>query len=433
VAQGSISGVEEIEQVKRKVKVVRFMVTEVDTRSDIIIPAVEELLSSKLKLDVGLFLPNVKISTDAEQANYVIEKLIDEMDYANEVADSLEENATSYFADDVSKKIVHSGIKCFVQPAPDLATAMKRAIDQFQALGIGGDRIIPLSVVSPTARDTNIVQSEGQGFAMLSTLQRRIMDTGASSCMTGNRGRLSNIIPSNVTIHGFNNAIEKAAAEGLNDDGIRELLIESMGNVTLASASEYTRVGGATVLFAEDGYVLQLDPTELLEFKKVISKCKKFIELEVVDNIYEIKSNYMHNDVSTSRVLGWGDYIESYVNDSFNEQDKHSAMSASTYFNGKVNFNGIDELILYMQFGGFSTEQLKNIINYDMIRGMHPSITLAALREYERVHGSNPALLQKSMAKNIPPSPRYDKGPVRKWEIGEKNTDRYILWEIQCP
>jgi hypothetical protein len=223
-----------------------------------------------------------------------------------------------------------------------------------------------------------------------------------------------------VTIHGFNNTIEKAAAEGLNDDGIRELLIESMGNVTLASASEYTRVGGATVLFAEDGYVLQLDPTELLEFKKVISKCKKFIELEVVNNIYEIKRNYMHNDVSPSRVLGWGDYIESYVNDSFNEQDKHSAMSASTYFNGKVNFNGIDELILYMQFGGFSTEQLKNIINYDMIRGMHPSITLAALREYERVHGSNPALLQKSMAKNIPPSPRYDKGLVKKWEIGEK-------------
>jgi hypothetical protein len=80
--------------------------------------------------------------------------------------------------------------------------------------------------------------------------------------MSGNSDRLSNTMPTNIRVKGFNDTSSPAATLGLNSDSRPELYIPNMpSDLVLLCAADYTQQG-ATILFPNEGFVLALSSAE---------------------------------------------------------------------------------------------------------------------------------------------------------------------------
>jgi hypothetical protein len=208
------------------------------------------------------------------------------------------------------------------------------------------------------------------------------VDSGCSHSMSGVPDRLTNISNdnNNITITGFNGSNSKVDIVGLNEDNISEFYVSNMPNyLVLLCAQAYAKKYGAVVLLENEGYIIEIPVEHRKEFVKFILDNYEVIKnLIVVKNTYEVVENHeLEND------LGGSDDIRSYG------VDNYALFNKVKYFNTKINFSNVEELVTAYLLCGFTISDMLNSIKHNTVNGLHPSINEKALHSYAYKWGAS--------------------------------------------
>lgn len=202
-------------------------------------------------------------------------------------------------------------------------------------------------------------------------------DSAASSNMSGLKTRLKNVdwnLSSGVMIKAYNGTRNKAGAIGENSDGLREYHVPGMpDDLVLLCAQMYVAKHGAAVLFEEDGEVLDLNETELREFRAYVHKLKSAKKLKVVNRTYEV--------VEDEHAL------------SASVEEAHSS-TATRYFNTKVNVSNNEQRVLTMLLTGLSFADLYSMVTNKSVGGLPPDLTKTALNRFAHKYGRTPDIVR---------------------------------------
>jgi hypothetical protein len=248
------------------------------------------------------------------------------------------------------------------------------------------------------------------------------MDSACSLSVSGRKGRLAKtaapLVP--TVFKGYDGSLQQASEEGVNPDGHREMYISRMpSNLVLLCANNYAK-GGAVVLLGDEGMVLRLNEAELKEFRQLVDKFSITHHLKVVNNTYEVKQEQkwaMSVEVEDELSAVHGCYglaftVSDYFIESLRERGSiamEEVCPATTYFNGKVNFNSVDEMILVHLLSGYTIPHLKWAVRRGTLLGLHPDITTERLSRYERLYGRTPDMVQISSRGNLPNVKAYER------------------------
>jgi len=194
--------------------------------------------------------------------------------------------------------------------------------------------------------------------------------------MSGNSDRLSNTMPTNIRVKGFNDTSSPAATLGLNSDSRPELYIPNMpSDLVLLCAADYTQQG-ATILFPNEGFVLALSSAEQQYLHSYIKDKPILKELTVRNNTYEVV------DAPPSSSLPTPPLQQAY------------ASTATRYFNSKINVSTVEERILATLLSGLTFKDLLTMTTNASVLGMPRDITPQSLHRFENKYGRTPDILQ---------------------------------------
>lgn len=204
-------------------------------------------------------------------------------------------------------------------------------------------------------------------------------DTACSRNMSGVPGRLLSQSSANVSVQGFNGALERVDAVGANEDNRMEYFLSSMPrNLVLLSGQEYAKAGAA-VLFPEDGRVVRLSAEEQTALREFLRPFPTVKDLIVKNRTYEVCAAA---DVAAAACAA--------------DECPESALSstATRFFNSKVNVSNQQERVLAHLLTGMSFKDTYSAVRHGSIAGLPRDLTLQALNNYEHNFGTNPPVLQ---------------------------------------
>ena len=197
-----------------------------------------------------------------------------------------------------------------------------------------------------------------------------------------------------IVVSGFNNTRETVNHKGVNRDGKDTLCIPGMGETDLLCANDYAK-GGGIWLNENGGRVIQFkDPEEKCKFEKYIEDINSTtMTLKVHNRVYIVDKRESTIKPQMKKKVTVANLSLSDSEDFMNEL----ANPATHFFNGRVGFDSVDDRVLGYIMMGMSLKTLRmGIGNGDKreILGIHPAITLKAIRQFEKKHGRSPDILQ---------------------------------------
>jgi len=138
--------------------------------------------------------------------------------------------------------------------------------------------------------------------------------------MSGNSARLSNTMPTTISVKGFNDTSASIVTPGLNSISPICPPISSV----LLCAADYTQQG-ATILLPNEGFVLVLSSSEQ-EYLRSYAQNKPILKkLNVRNNTYEVGAP---------------------PSSSISPPQHAYASTATRYFNSKINVSTVEERII---------------------------------------------------------------------------------------
>ena len=232
------------------------------------------------------------------------------------------------------------------------------------------------------------------------------LDSGAGRTMSGNMDRLSQLRPTNVKITGFNSSASQASIKGINADGIEELYVPDMPNDRiLLSLCDYTKGGRTALLGEHGGAILHIAEADLAALR---AKNAAILEVGVNNGVYHVLRGHVDQ---TSPDFSFN--VDSYIDESdvilYDQDDVElevfaveavtnlECYYAAKYFNSKVHYDTIDELILGHIASGFPIPTLKQLVKSGSMTGLDPTLTVKAIDRYIKRHGSTPDIVKKSL------------------------------------
>jgi len=264
------------------------------------------------------------------------------------------------------------------------------------------------------------------------------MDSGCSQTMTGDESILVDVhsMKNTKEIVGFNNSNSVAVKSGLNQDGMDTLVVPGMPkDRDLLSAWQYTKEG-VIVFFSHGGYVVKMTKEQQKNFEEFLMSCdiSMWLKLKnrtfVVDyrlgskNVSESERGYIAGidncvdeelvtDVLDQDGVGVDESYQGYLANlcaEFPEVGSRiveieyrdlrladvSAFVADVFFNGRVNYTTVDDMIMGYMLSGFTPRGLRSAVKNKSVGGMNPKITVEALNHFEREHGRSPDFFQMS-------------------------------------
>lgn len=214
---------------------------------------------------------------------------------------------------------------------------------------------------------------------------RRILDSGASHSMSGDKRRTKFIEKIDMSIRGFDGNTAPAESYGLNEDGFREIYVPSIPeDIVLLCLYDYAS-HGCVYLTQEGGRVIELTPQQRVALEELLDTYPTAHTLHVEHGVYVMDDK--HDEVQARHAA-----IE--LESAF---WSGVAMRAGIYFNGRVNFNSVSDRILGLLMSGLSFGAIRHAVLNQSIGGVHPSITKQALARFERDHGRSPDIVQKAL------------------------------------
>lgn len=240
-------------------------------------------------------------------------------------------------------------------------------------------------------------------IAMSSALNNLIekFDTACSRSISGNPGRIKAVdVGHNILISGFNNSTSEVTAVGINNDSKTEYYVTGMpDNLALLCANDYVE-GGAAILFHNDGVVIELSPSEMVELREFIEEYTVVKRLVVNNRTYEVARD-VENDI---------------------------AYASSSFFNTKVNTNSSDELVTSTLMMGIPLPALQNAIRNGTITGFHPKLTTQRLSNFEAKWGRSPDVVQMA----YPNKKGNEKGYMTKPHVYTYVGERVEMDFMEC-
>ena len=203
------------------------------------------------------------------------------------------------------------------------------------------------------------------------------MDSACSHTVSGDPGRLhdARAPDRNIGIVGFDKSRQTAELIGSNEFEHKELFVRQMPKDLVLHCMWDFAKGGAVVVTGKGGLVLKLDDDDLQSLLEWCEQKEKVVRLTVRNRTYEIL-----RDATVSVNAATVEETDIY-------HIYESAFTASTYFNGKINMNTADEVILSNLLCGHTLRNLKHIVKHRTVTGLHPSVTLENLTRFERQFG----------------------------------------------
>ena len=250
------------------------------------------------------------------------------------------------------------------------------------------------------------------------------MDSACSRNMTGAAGRLQHLQETSrrFRVQGFNGSIETGHLEGINPDGKREILLETMpDNLALLCAQDYAQ-GGAVILFSDKGYVLRLEGQQLSLLRDYIEQLTIAYRLKVVNHTYEMVRDGPEDglliddwDTGVKETSFMLEDVESYYCEcdfcKDVEEHQHTLVegtvrldshAASVFFNGGASYSTADDYIFALMLQGFSMEQLQKNIGGGIVSGVDGRfLTKENLVSFEKRHGRTPDVVQQSLTSRL--------------------------------
>ena len=85
------------------------------------------------------------------------------------------------------------------------------------------------------------------------------------------------------------------------------------------------------------------------------------------------------------------------------------ANMADVYFNGRVNYTTVDQMIMGYILSGFTMASLRLALSKQSVLGLNPKLTVGALRKFESNHGRSPDVVQMANYDHQPHQGTYEK------------------------
>lgn len=203
------------------------------------------------------------------------------------------------------------------------------------------------------------------------------MDSACSHTVSGDPDRLHDASAPDRTIGivGFDKSRQTAELIGKNEFEHKELFVRQMPTDLVLHCMWDFAKGGAVVVTREGGVVLKLDDEDLQSLLEWCEQKEKVVRLTVRNRTYEI----LRDEMASVHA------VEIEESDIYHIYE--SAFTASTYFNGKINMDTADEVILTNLLCGHTLRNLKHIVKHRTVTGLHPSVTVENLSRFERQFG----------------------------------------------
>ncbi len=259
-----------------------------------------------------------------------------------------------------------------------------------------------LSHLSPTKQ--RVLQKWTQKF-----------DSACSHCMSGDKTRIrqtNNQSQSTIRINGFNNSTSFVTHTGVNEYNKPEHYVQDMPeHLCLLCAYEFAREGAA-ILMESGGCVIRIQPEQMGEFLAYIKQFPTLLKLSVKNQTYEVDHTPDTAALRAETVLTTAD---------LNEEEILEACAVGTmFFNTRLNTSTVEQRILAYLISGLTLDNLKNYIKHNTATtGLHPSVTLAALNQFERDYGSSPEAFQMAQPNMIGNRPGFMSVPKPIVKVGD--------------
>jgi hypothetical protein len=248
---------------------------------------------------------------------------------------------------------------------------------------------------------------------------RKILDSGANNSMSSDIRRLDAIEAIDVAIRGFNGSRSGATAVGINSDGVRELHVPSMPeDLVLLCMQDYAKKG-MVFLHRDGGYVVEMTEWQKEAIMKYLESFPILLKLAVKNKVYEVVDE--SPDPTTSSQA-----MAAITEDAF---WAGVAYRAGTFFNGRVDFNTVQERILGLLMSGLSFRAIQLAVEHQSLGGVHPSVTKEALAQFERDHGRTPDVVRQALIHQIGNQKAYDKTREPLSRVGQRVEMDAFTWD----
>ncbi len=265
------------------------------------------------------------------------------------------------------------------------------------------------------------LQSSPMDESVLPPTKKRVLqkwtqkfDSACSHCMSGDKTRIrptNNPSKSTIRINGFNNSTSFVTHSGVNEYNKPEHYVEDMPeHLCLLCAYEFAR-DGAAILMESGGCVIRIQPEQMGEFMAYIKQFPTLLKLSVKNQTYEVDH--------TSDTAAFSAETVSTTPD-LNEEEILEACAVGTmFFNTRLNTSTVEQRILAYLISGLTLDNLKNYIKHNTATGIHPSVTLASLNQFERDYGSSPEAFQLAQPNMIGNRPGFMSVPKPIVKVGD--------------